>query len=80
MKVIIYYISLPFIYLIAVLPFWLIYKFSDTLFFVFYRLVGYRKQVVYSNLKRSFPEKARPNGNSYSYSFIAISLTWLLKL
>jgi len=34
------------------------YLFSDFLFFVVYRLIGYRKKVVYANLKNSFPEKS----------------------
>ena len=58
MKAIAYYLSLPFIYLISVLPFWLLYGFSDFLFFIFFRLVGYRKKVVFMNLKNSFPEKS----------------------
>ena len=58
MKAIIYYLSLPIIYLISVLPFWLIYRFSDFLFFILFRLVGYRKKVVFMNLKNSFPEKS----------------------
>lgn len=58
MKAIVYYISLPFIYLIAALPFWMLYGLSDLLFFLVYRVIGYRKKVVFSNLKNSFPEKS----------------------
>jgi len=58
MKAIIYYISLPFIYLISLLPFWLLYRISDFIFVVIYYLYGYRKKVVFSNLKNSFPEKS----------------------
>lgn len=58
MKAITYYLSLPFIYLISVLPFWLLYKVSDFLFFILYRIIGYRKEVVFRNLKNSFPEKS----------------------
>ena len=39
------------------LPFPVLYLFSDFLFFVLYRLTGYRKKVVRQNLERSFPEK-----------------------
>ena len=57
MKALVYYISLPFIYLVSLLPFWWLYRLSDFLFFILYHLVGYRKEVVTTNLKNSFPEK-----------------------
>jgi len=57
MKAIIYYLSLPLIYLISLLPFGMLYLFSDFLFVLIYRLFGYRKSVVYNNLENSFPEK-----------------------
>ena len=43
---------------ISLLPYPLLYGFSDFFFIVFYYLVGYRKKVVTSNLRRSFPEKS----------------------
>ncbi len=58
MKGIAYYISLPFIYLVSLLPFWLLYSLSDFLFVIVYGLVGYRKKVVFSNLRNSFPQKS----------------------
>ncbi|WP_185955167.1 lysophospholipid acyltransferase family protein [Solitalea koreensis] len=57
MKKIAYYLSLPLLYLIAWLPFPLLYLFSDFLAFILFRVVGYRKQVILLNLKNSFPEK-----------------------
>src|SRR5690348_2395385 len=39
------------------LPFWILYRISDFLFFVSYYLVRYRRKMVSKNLKRSFPEK-----------------------
>lgn len=39
------------------MPFWLLYRLSDGLAFLLYRIVGYRRQVVWDNLRRSFPEK-----------------------
>lgn len=38
-------------------PFWLLYRLSDGLAFLLYRVIGYRRQVVWDNLRRSFPEK-----------------------
>jgi KDO2-lipid IV(A) lauroyltransferase len=54
---IIYYLSLPFIYLVAILPFPLLYLFSDCVYLLLYRLLGYRRKVVRQNLVKSFPEK-----------------------
>jgi KDO2-lipid IV(A) lauroyltransferase len=53
----IYYISLPFIYLLAILPFPLLYLFSDGVYLIMYHLLRYRRKVVRENLTNSFPEK-----------------------
>lgn len=54
----IYYLLLPFIYLLSILPFNLLYAKSDYLFFWLYHVIGYRKNVVRENLKKSIPEKS----------------------
>jgi Kdo2-lipid IVA lauroyltransferase/acyltransferase len=46
-----------FIIPISLLPFPVLYIVSDGLFVLFYYVVGYRKEVVVTNLKNSFPEK-----------------------
>ena len=58
MAAIIYYLSLPFIYLLSLLPFPLLYLFSDGVYLLVYHVIGYRKKVVYNNLANSFPEKS----------------------
>ncbi len=58
MKAVIYYITLPFIYLLSLLPFPILYLLSDFFYFVLFRLVGYRKQLVLQNLRNSFPERS----------------------
>jgi Kdo2-lipid IVA lauroyltransferase/acyltransferase len=45
--------------LISRLPFPVLYLFSDFLFFVSYRLVGYRRKMVWKNLTNAFPEKTQ---------------------
>ncbi|HKJ40489.1 MAG TPA: lysophospholipid acyltransferase family protein [Sunxiuqinia sp.] len=40
------------------LPFSVIYLISDFLYFLLVHVIGYRKKVVYTNLKNSFPEKS----------------------
>jgi KDO2-lipid IV(A) lauroyltransferase len=39
------------------MPFYVIYILSDIAFFLVYRIIGYRKQVVRLNLRNSFPQK-----------------------
>lgn len=51
-----YYLGYPFIFLLSVLPFPVLYAISDALAFIV-RLVGYRKAVIKTNLRKSFPEK-----------------------
>lgn len=57
MKALTYYLTLPFIYLLAVLPFPLLYLLSDFFYLVLFHIVGYRKQIVLTNLRNSFPTK-----------------------
>lgn len=52
-----YYFLLPFIYLLSILPFRVLYFLSNTLYLCLYFIIGYRKKVVRLNLKNSFPEK-----------------------
>ena len=53
-----FYIALPLLYFISILPFSLFYLLSDLLYLLIYKVVGYREKVVYENLKNSFPEKS----------------------
>ena len=57
MQGIIYYLVIPFLYLVSLLPFWLLYRLSDGMYFLLYYIFGYRKKVVYQNLRNSFPNK-----------------------
>jgi len=57
LSAILYYISLPFIYLISLLPFPILYFISDGFYLLIYHVIGYRKEVVFTNLSNSFPEK-----------------------
>lgn len=58
MQGVLYYISIPFIYLLSLLPFSVLYLLSDGVYLILYYAVGYRKKVVVQNLKNSFPEKS----------------------
>ncbi len=56
MQAVFYYLTLPLIYLMALLPFRVLYILSDGLYLLL-KLSGYRKGVVKTNLQRSFPTK-----------------------
>jgi Kdo2-lipid IVA lauroyltransferase/acyltransferase len=64
-----YYISLPFIYLISLLPFPALFVVSDFMFFMLYRVTGYRKGVVLQNLRNAFPEKSDAEINKICKEF-----------
>ena len=55
--------------LVAILPFRVIYILSDIMYFIIYYIVGYRKKVVYENLKHSFPEKSQQEINTIMKKF-----------
>lgn len=59
MNALIYYISLPLIYGISLLPFWWMYRLSDFVFVLLFHVFGYRRKVVMMNLSNSFPEKSK---------------------
>jgi KDO2-lipid IV(A) lauroyltransferase len=40
------------------LPYWILFRISDLLYYLVYYLVGFRKKVVFQNLTNSFPDKS----------------------
>ena len=46
------------LWLLALLPFWALYVISDVLFLLVFYVAKYRRKVVYSNMKNSFPSKS----------------------
>lgn len=58
MQFLVYIIVYPFLWLVSILPFKLLYLFSDFLYALVYYLVGYRKKIVLENLRLVFPEKS----------------------
>jgi len=69
MQFIAYIILYPFLWLISILPFRLLYAFSDALFVLIYYIIGYRKKVVIANLKLVFPEKSSKEINRITKKF-----------
>ena len=54
---------------ISLLPFPLLYGLSDSLYVLFYYILGYRKKVVLQNIKNSFPEKSENEINQICKNF-----------
>ena len=58
MQLLVYILVYPLIWLFSILPFWLLYLISDGFYVLVYYIIGYRKKVVFNNLKLAFPEKS----------------------
>ncbi len=58
-----YYLLLPLIYLLSILPFRILYLISDFIYVIVYRIFRYRKEIIINNLKRSFPQKTEKEIN-----------------
>lgn len=52
-----YYFLYGLLYLISLLPFWVLYAISDVLYFLTYYVIRYRKDIVLHNLAIAFPDK-----------------------
>ena len=69
MQFLIYILVYPFLWLISILPFRLLYLFSDGVYILLYHIIGYRKKVVTSNLKLVFPDKTEKEITSIQKKF-----------
>ncbi|RYY69165.1 MAG: lipid A biosynthesis acyltransferase, partial [Chitinophagaceae bacterium] len=54
-----YYILYGFLYIISLIPFFIIYRISDVIYFILFHIAGYRKKVVMDNLAIAFPDKSQ---------------------
>ena len=59
MKRLSYWFTYIGMHLLALLPFSVLYLISDCLYVLLRHVVGYRKKVVRTNLRNSFPEKTK---------------------
>ena len=69
MQFLAYALIYPFLWLISILPFRLLYAFSDVLYLLLYRILGYRKKTVQANLELVFPDKTKEEINSITKKF-----------
>ncbi|MFC4759899.1 lysophospholipid acyltransferase family protein [Solitalea agri] len=58
LKRFVFTLALPVIYLFAFLPFPVLYLLSNFLKVIVFDIIGYRKQVIFTNLRKSFPTKS----------------------
>ncbi|WP_323789872.1 lysophospholipid acyltransferase family protein [Psychroserpens sp.] len=69
MQFLVYIIIYPFLWIVSILPFRLLYAVSDGLYFLLYYIVGYRKKVVRNNLNLVFPEKTEEEIKAITKTF-----------
>lgn len=55
MQFLVYILAYPLLWLISILPFPVFYLFSDFVYFLVYKVIGYRKKVVRENLALTLP-------------------------
>lgn len=78
-----FYVIYPLLWLLSLLPLKVLYAFSTPLYFLIYRVVGYRKKVVRQNLQNSFPELSASQRRKIEknfYRFFADLLLEIVKL
>jgi len=64
-----YYPTLAFLWMLSLLPDFILYLISDLFYLLCFEIMGYRKQVVADNLHNSFPEKAEREIHQITASF-----------
>ena len=64
-----YYIIYGLVYLLSILPFWVLYGLADFLFIIIYYVARYRRKIVRKNLCNSFPEKSEKEIKSIERKF-----------
>lgn len=72
-----------FLYLISLLPFWLLYIIADILFVILYHIIGYRRGVTQENLRNAFPQKSQRERNDIErkyYKYLADLIVETVKM
>ena len=67
--IIVNYFVIAFIWLLTLLPISILYFVSDILYLIVYYVFGYRKNVVFRNLKNSFPEMSSSEIKKTAHKF-----------
>ncbi|WP_417855554.1 lysophospholipid acyltransferase family protein [Xanthomarina gelatinilytica] len=69
MQFLAYILIYPFLWLISILPFRLLYLFSDGIYILIYHIIGYRKKTVKENLHLVFPDKSNKEIKTITKTF-----------
>ncbi len=76
-------VAIFFLYLLSLLPFWVLYLFSDAVFIILFYVVKYRRKVVQQNLRNAFPKKTeteRAKIERQFFGFLADLMVEAIKL
>lgn len=76
---IVYYIVYIIWYGFSLLPLRVFYVISDMLFWILYIIIGYRRKVVWQNLKTSFPEKSEERLRKIEHGFYHFFCDYLVE-
>ncbi|MGE0088290.1 MAG: lysophospholipid acyltransferase family protein [Bacteroidales bacterium] len=58
MKMFVAFWFVVFVFFFGLIPFWVLYRIADFIYFLLFKIFGYRKKVIISNLKKVFPLKS----------------------
>jgi len=64
-----YYLVRSILYLVSLLPFWVLYPISDCFYAITFYLVKYRRDIVMQNLAIAFPEKTKKERRAIAKKF-----------
>lgn len=67
------------LYCFSLIPFRVMFVFSDIIFVILYYIIGYRKNVVRENLKTAFPEKTDSERNLIMTKFYKNFCDWIFE-
>ncbi len=76
----VFYSSVPFIYLLSILPWPLLFVASDFYFLVLYYGLGYRRKIVRANLVNSFPGKSKKELAKIEFRFYRYFTDMILEM
>ena len=82
MQLVVFILVYPLIWFISILPFRILYVFSDMVYVLVYRVIGYRKKVVRKNIAMTLPhlsEKERLNIEKKSYHHLCDMFLEMMK-
>lgn len=79
MKNLKYYLSFALWFIISLLPLWIFYRLSDGLYYLIYHVIRYRRRVVYSNLRSSFPEKSEAEVERIAKDFYSFFCDYIVE-